>query len=85
MQRNAVCTSSETRSQLFSGTWSWPTPLHLLPQRNDDSMGLSVWDPTSERDRRALMPIITPAYPAMNSTYNVTRCTMVRSVTVMTH
>lgn len=60
----------------FSGTWAWPTPLHLLPQRNDDSMGLPVWDPNVERDKRSLMPIITPVYPAMNSTYNVTRCTM---------
>jgi len=29
--------------------------------------------------RKSLMPIITPVYPAMNSTHNVTRCTMVRA------
>lgn len=28
--------------------------------------------------RKSLMPIITPVYPAMNSTHNVTKCTMVR-------
>lgn len=35
-----------------------------------------IWDPrTRMSDRFHLMPIITPAFPEQNSTFNVTRST----------
>merc|ERR1712194_309043 len=38
--------------------------------------GLKVWNPkTNPADRQHVMPVITPAFPAMNSTHNVTETT----------
>lgn len=56
--------------------WPWPRAIHLrVPEEH--SMGLPVWDPRpGTRDSQALMPVITPAYPAMNSLYNVRRSTL---------
>eukprot|EP01053_Blabericola_migrator_P000217 Blabericola_migrator_1__216@NODE_1057_length_5570_cov_23_138288_g727_i0_p4_GENE_NODE_1057_length_5570_cov_23_138288_g727_i0NODE_1057_length_5570_cov_23_138288_g727_i0_p4_ORF_typecomplete_len303_score49_12PAP_RNAbind/PF04926_15/4e23PAP_central/PF04928_17/2e21_NODE_1057_length_5570_cov_23_138288_g727_i032504158 len=40
-------------------------------------MGFRVWNPKSNPyDRNHLMPIITPTFPSMNSTHNVTHSTM---------
>merc|ERR1712061_103367 len=37
---------------------------------------LKVWNPkTNPADRQHVMPVITPAFPAMNSTHNVTETT----------
>jgi poly(A) polymerase len=57
--------------------WKWPSPVELtatLTRVGD--LSYPVWNPRmNPLDRRHLMPIITPAYPAMNSTYNVSRST----------
>jgi poly(A) polymerase len=51
--------------------WRWPDPVRLQ-LREDAPLQLREWDPnTSYHDRRHLMPIITPAYPSMNSTHNI--------------
>ena len=61
--------------QVFAA-WPWPCPVRLCPIEHD-SMNLPVWDPVvNPRDRQHLMPIITPCYPAANSSYNVSQSTL---------
>eukprot|EP00088_Acartia_fossae_P040415 TRINITY_DN4209_c0_g1_i9.p1 TRINITY_DN4209_c0_g1~~TRINITY_DN4209_c0_g1_i9.p1 ORF type:complete len:630 (-),score=201.37 TRINITY_DN4209_c0_g1_i9:369-2258(-) len=56
--------------------WQWPNPV-LLKKPEDNGLGFPVWDPRiNVHDRFHIMPIITPAYPQQNSTFNVTKSTL---------
>ncbi|EFA75017.1 polyA polymerase [Heterostelium album PN500] len=59
-------------------TWRWgvpgPTPVLLCPIQDGGIFAAKVWN--QKRDKSHLMPILTPAYPSMNSTYNVSKSTL---------
>nr|CAI5842652.1 unnamed protein product [Callosobruchus analis] len=60
---------------LIFSKWQWPQPV-LLKQPSNVNLGFIVWDPrVNIQDRYHLMPIITPAYPQQNSTFNVSMST----------
>ena len=60
--------------------WRWPTPVMLRPLDPGPVGGsVRVWNPqTNVQSRRDLMPIITPVYPAICSTYNISKSTKYR-------
>ncbi|CAG9572997.1 unnamed protein product [Danaus chrysippus] len=60
---------------LVFSQWKWPQPVLLKPP-DSVNLGFPVWDPrVNMSDRYHLMPIITPAYPQQNSTFNVSAST----------
>ncbi|KAM9435059.1 poly(A) polymerase alpha isoform 2-T2 [Clarias gariepinus] len=68
---NAVASTLVYKFFLVFSKWEWPNPV-LLKQPVECNLNLPVWDPrVTPSDRYHLMPIITPAYPQQNSTYNV--------------
>ncbi|KYQ91138.1 poly(A) polymerase [Tieghemostelium lacteum] len=54
--------------------WKWPAPVLLNHIQEGGIFAAKVWN--QKKDKGHLMPIITPAYPCMNSTYNVSRSTL---------
>lgn len=55
--------------------WSWPEPV-LLKQIEDGPLQVRVWNPRLyPHDRMHKMPVITPAYPSMCATHNITTST----------
>lgn len=56
--------------------WPWPQPVLLKPI-GDGPLQVRVWNPRLYKgDSYHLMPVITPAYPSMCATFNVTRSSM---------
>lgn len=56
--------------------WQWPQPVLLKPIENGP-LPVRVWNPKVYKgDSFHLMPIITPAYPSMCATFNITRSSM---------
>ncbi|XP_022612748.1 poly(A) polymerase beta [Seriola dumerili] len=55
--------------------WVWPVPVRLRVVENR-CYDLPFWDPTVNlNDRCHIMPIITPAYPQQNTSFNVSPST----------
>uniref|UniRef100_A0A8C9T0V4 polynucleotide adenylyltransferase n=1 Tax=Scleropages formosus TaxID=113540 RepID=A0A8C9T0V4_SCLFO len=72
---NAIAATLVYKFFLIFSKWEWPNPV-LLKQPEESHLNLPVWDPrVNPADRYHLMPIITPAYPQQNSTYNVSTST----------
>ncbi|KAI9675689.1 MAG: polynucleotide adenylyltransferase [Caeruleum heppii] len=70
-------TSSVILDKFFRimGKWPWPRPV-LLKAIEDGPLSVRVWNPKIySGDRYHLMPIITPAYPSMCATHNVSMST----------
>ncbi|CAI5931391.1 unnamed protein product [Closterium sp. NIES-64] len=75
---NAAPSMLVARFFRFYTLWQWPLPI-MLTIIDHGVMGFNfpIWDPRrNPRDALHLMPIITPAYPCMNSSYNVSESTL---------
>lgn len=76
---NAVAATLLQKFFLVFSKWEWPNPVllkNITPPNEKLGLGFQVWDPRlNPADRYHLMPIITPAYPQQNSTFNVSMST----------
>ncbi|RHY34925.1 hypothetical protein DYB32_000558 [Aphanomyces invadans] len=69
------CESVFLRFFQVMSEWAWPQPV-MLNVLYDAGLGLESWDPRlNVFDRTHVMPIITPAYPPMNSAVQVSHTT----------
>jgi len=72
---NAIAGAIVSRFFIIMYQWKWPQPV-LLKQIDDGPLPVRVWNPKLyPADRAHRMPIITPAYPSMCATHNVTQST----------
>ncbi|KZT29383.1 poly-A polymerase [Neolentinus lepideus HHB14362 ss-1] len=72
---NAIAGAIVSRFFIIMYQWTWPQPV-LLKQIEDGPLNVRVWNPKLyPADRSHRMPIITPAYPSMCATHNVTAST----------
>ncbi|KAI0353126.1 poly-A polymerase [Trametes cingulata] len=72
---NAIAGAIVSRFFIIMYQWTWPQPVLLKPIE-DGPLPVRVWNPKLyPADRAHRMPIITPAYPSMCATHNVTQST----------
>jgi poly(A) polymerase len=72
---NACAAQIVNRFFIIMHRWKWPQPVLLRPLE-DGPLQVRVWNPKLyPADRSHRMPIITPAYPSMCATHNVTDST----------
>ncbi|KAK9450274.1 Poly(A) polymerase central domain-containing protein [Limtongia smithiae] len=72
---NAVSSSIVSKFFNILTKWSWPQPVMLKPIE-DGPLQVRVWNPKLyPQDRSHRMPIITPAYPSMCATHNISSST----------
>ncbi|ESK86976.1 poly polymerase pla1 [Moniliophthora roreri MCA 2997] len=72
---NAIAGAIVSRFFIIMYQWTWPQPV-LLKQIEEGPLQVRVWNPKLySADRLHRMPIITPTYPAMCATHNVTQST----------
>ncbi|KAL9539544.1 hypothetical protein MBANPS3_010198 [Mucor bainieri] len=72
---NSCAASIVQRFFSIMSRWKWPQPVLLRPLE-DGPLQVRVWNPKLyPADRSHRMPIITPAYPSMCATHNVTEST----------
>ncbi|KAJ7914594.1 Poly(A) polymerase central domain-containing protein [Mycena leptocephala] len=73
---NAVAGAIVQRFFTVMAKWQWPQPV-LLKQIEEGSLQVRVWNPQLyQSDRTHRMPIITPNYPSMCATHNVSASTL---------
>lgn len=79
MYPNLTPLTTSLKFFLVFSRWNWSNPVILCPISQSTEVGLmgfKIWNPKlNHSDRSHLMPIITPAFPCMNSTYNVSQTT----------
>lgn len=72
---NAVSAVIISKFFVILGQWNWPQPVLLKPIE-DGPLQVRVWNPRLyPHDKYHKMPVITPAYPSMCATHNITEST----------
>ena len=77
MYPNAAPSTLLTKFFTVYQQWNWGKVPVLLRPIEEGNYNFKVWNPKlNPRDKQHLMPIITPSYPCMNSTFNVSKTTL---------
>ncbi|CAB3398180.1 unnamed protein product [Caenorhabditis bovis] len=79
---NAIASRLVQKFFFVFSNWDWPHPVLLKDMDNNrpnlPSLADMVWDPRHKTsDRYHIYPILTPAFPEQNSTYNVSNSTKI--------